>query len=652
MSDYDERFFDTEAALPAGARSYIRRAVDDTLPEVLGRGELCYIVTARQTGKTSLIVRTTPLLARVGTSVAMVDLSRLGTQMTIEQWYFGMLEQIGEDLGLSEELDAFWEGHTAYGPLDRWARALKDVVLPARTGRVVIFIDEIGVVSRIHNFSPDEFFAALRSWSQRGDDPEFSRLTFCLVGSVPPLSLYSGFGLPVFNVGRRIDLDDFTRKEVDGLSEGLVESGRDEETAGHLLDRIHLWTHGHPYLTQKFCREIAARPEIQSDEDVDRLCADLFFKNPRMNDEHNLTPIADQLSELAQVDGPGGIKALELYRKIYSKSAGVRDEERDPNVDTLRTLGVVRRDGERLVVRNRIYEEVFDLGFIDKVMQTSESRREVAALRKKVGRIVAGALVVCFIFLSLVVWTLGQKDKAEKSRANSEIALNCVRVEIFKLIKIDNDNTNSFLDDLLRYTTVRKPLEDRLRGIIQRFEQRANSKAHDGEDPLFLILAAATKNLYGHFLNNVHEYADALNQCHDAVVFQRRALDLELPPRLEHLADLSLYYGELAEAQREIGQPGAGKETESVRAALWKDNPEELYKGAMRLNYNYPYQAKEVMTWAFKRGFRNVVRLKEDRDRLTKEDRERLETLLNAFRANSEYRPFFDILDRPERHTK
>src|SRR5207237_7379159 len=91
--------------------------------------------------------------------------------------------------------------------------------------RLVIFIDEIDLVRGLP-FSTDEFFAGIREcYNRRTRDPEFRRLTFCLLGVAAPSDLIRDRRLTPFNIGRRIELTDFTPTEAAQLAIGL-EVGR------------------------------------------------------------------------------------------------------------------------------------------------------------------------------------------------------------------------------------------------------------------------------------------------------------------------------------------------------------------------------------------------------------------------------------------
>src|SRR5205085_839556 len=116
--------------------------------------------------------------------------------------------------------------------------------------RLVIAIDEIDAVRSLP-FSTDEFFAALRDcYNRRRQEPEFQRLTFCLLGVATPSDLIQDTRTTPFNIGRRIDLIDFSAAEAAPLAGGLR---REEPTGRALLERLLYWTGGHPYLTQRLC---------------------------------------------------------------------------------------------------------------------------------------------------------------------------------------------------------------------------------------------------------------------------------------------------------------------------------------------------------------------------------------------------------------
>src|SRR3954452_24738917 len=91
-------FFIAGGTLRHDAPSYVERRADAELLTGLRGGEFCYVLTARQMGKSSLMVRTTDKLRQAGIEVVTLDLTSIGQNLTADQWYEGLIGRVGQQL--------------------------------------------------------------------------------------------------------------------------------------------------------------------------------------------------------------------------------------------------------------------------------------------------------------------------------------------------------------------------------------------------------------------------------------------------------------------------------------------------------------------------------------------------------------------------
>jgi WD40 repeat protein len=359
-------------------------------------------------GKSSLMVRAAMRLRAEGAAVAVLDLASLGRNLSVEQWYHGMISRIGRQLDLEEEIEDLWRREAGrLSPLQRWEAAIERIVLPRTRGPVVIFIDEIDVVGSLP-FPTDEFFAFLRScYNRRTEEASFSRLTFCLIGVASPADLISDPRLTPFNIGRRIELNDFTETEASVLAAGLGPKGAGEAA----LRRVLYWTGGHPYMTQRLCR--AALEEAAAASGgvgaptavlVDQVCARAFLSRRPWEQEEHLLFVRDRM--LRGSNDTAGL--LELYGRIRrGRRVADDDDQANPHLVPLRLAGIVRAAGGRLRVRNRIYAAVFDDAWITANMPDAERQRQRAAFRRGILRtlLASGAVMAVVAGIRAVaVW--------------------------------------------------------------------------------------------------------------------------------------------------------------------------------------------------------------------------------------------------------
>ena len=357
LSEGTEEHFHVSGTLRHDAPCYVEREADRDLLQGLLKGEFCYVLTSRQMGKSSLMARTANRLRERNEHVVTLDLTAIGQNVSVEQWYDGLLGRIGRRLDLENELDEYWLAQQRMNPVRRFFAALREVVLTRCSGRVVLFVDELDVVRSLP-FETDEFFAAIREcYNRRAEDAELNRLSFCLLGVATPSGLVANHHLTPFNIGKRVVLTDFKLSELAPLADGL---GQARELAARLMERVFFWTNGQPYLTQRLCQAVL-KHQATSDEKVDALCFELFLSSRASERDDNLIFVRERVLR-SQV----GIKVLrETYGRITNEAMTTPDDEDDPAINELLLAGLIASAKGKLRIRNRIYDQVFSNAWWD-----------------------------------------------------------------------------------------------------------------------------------------------------------------------------------------------------------------------------------------------------------------------------------------------
>jgi len=388
-------FFQADGTLPPNSPSYIARAADTELFQQLLAGRYCYILTSRQSGKSSLISRTVERLHQASIAGAIVDLSRIGAQATPEQWYFGLVIQLANELHLAIDPHEWWRRHGRVGPVLRFTNFLHDFVLEQIAEPVVIFVDNVDTALTL-DFR-DDFFAAIRAmYNARANDPDYNRLTFVLAGVAMPAELIRDRARTPFNIGYAIKLPDFRRAEARSFEHALerIYPGQGRR----MLDRVFAWTRGHPYLTQKVCLAIARpRRGVWADEHIDRLIDQLFFA-PDADDDSNLQFVHDSVEA-----APDQRRLLRLYQRVYARERVVEDQ-RSAVQQRLDLIGLVRAEHGLLRVSNAIYRHVFDQHWISANMPRNWLR--IAAVC---------AVLLALLALAGTLWIVESQQQQERA---------------------------------------------------------------------------------------------------------------------------------------------------------------------------------------------------------------------------------------------
>ncbi|MBD1867267.1 AAA-like domain-containing protein [Cyanobacteria bacterium FACHB-471] len=384
--------FQIGGALSKDDPGYIKRPADDELMAALDRNELCLVLAPRQTGKSSLIVRTWKKLNGNGKCAGIVDLQSLGSEQDENQWFSSIIFQIGQSLRLNTDAIEWWE-EQKIAPTQRFMTFLENVVLSECDGQVVIFFDEVDSILNLP-FS-DDFFTCLRSlYNFRATKSKLNNLTFVLVGVTTASNLIKARSRTPFNIGKSIELNDFSLESMRSLEKDL---GTDST---FLVERIFYWTNGQPFLVIKLAAAVISWS--QEERTINRLNREVkknFFDCQVEHDTH-FRFIEDYL-----LDGDSSevSRILAEYQNIL-EGRKVYAVETSPIHNRLKLSGIVKFEGtiksrnKKIIPRNRIYKKIFNLEWIERVytktinnlIKGNKASEELSELEKRISKAIRG----------------------------------------------------------------------------------------------------------------------------------------------------------------------------------------------------------------------------------------------------------------------
>ncbi|MGB5722042.1 MAG: AAA-like domain-containing protein [Woeseiaceae bacterium] len=378
--DATGEFFSVGAPLHPVRAGYIRRKADDLLYDTVISGRYAHVLAPDRTGKSSLVAATAARLENNGCKIAVLDLQQIGVRDgggDAGRWYYNVVYRLMRQLRIRYDLQSWWQDKSILSNRQRLLEFYSEILLQSVPERIVVFIDEIQSIEAL-SFA-DQLLASIRAaHNARTTDPDFSRLSFVLLGECDPVNLVEEAELSPFNVTQPIVLNDFTREELDLFATEL-NLGEKEATAA--LDRIYYWTCGQPYLSQKLARAIA-RDAAAEDviEHIDRIATQQLAGRAALNSEPHMSHIHRAIVN----DEKRKEALLNLYGKIR-KGVDVAADLGSPLQRRLMAIGLLEIDQDgNLCVRNRLYARVF----------TARWANENLPVRLRVPAMVLGGLVL------------------------------------------------------------------------------------------------------------------------------------------------------------------------------------------------------------------------------------------------------------------
>ena len=355
--------------LVPGKNVYITRPEDEMVYRLLLSGQYINILTSRQMGKSSLIANVAGRLEENGFIVAVFEITEIGISIDSTDWYKTLMQLIASGLDIENDIniEEWWEANPAKTNNQKLIEFFKHEVCCRLQAPVIIVLDEIDYTLRMP--FADELFIAIRAiHNSRWKEPLFNNLTFCLAGVATAAELIKSPSITPYNIGRTIELRDFDF-ERDNLKLLSAKLNKDIKIGETILKQIMIWTDGHPFLTTNFCNQFIEReyyhPELSgSSKDIVEGIAGKAVSSKFaaiQSDEHFKTIV----NILSRAQSRPDI--LDIYRLVYLDAYGETDQT-DLSYALLKLSGLIKRtDENRLIVRNQLYRNIFDLGWISKV---------------------------------------------------------------------------------------------------------------------------------------------------------------------------------------------------------------------------------------------------------------------------------------------
>jgi hypothetical protein len=250
LPEFDPRSLDEldepGGSIRLGDHFYIERHSDEKLKRnIVKNGETVTIRASRQTGKSSLLARGIHHAHSIA-NIVYIDLQSIEHREfeSADDFLKYFASTITRKLRMDEDVvNKIWQ--QKLGSQDKLVKVMEEHVLPTSDRQIILAMDEADRLLTVPFHS--DFFALMRSWhNNRAVDPLWNKLNLAMVIATEPYLLISNPNQSPFNVGVKLNPEDFNPEQVQDLNHrhGDPIKERDMPTFFELLS-------GHPYLTRK-----------------------------------------------------------------------------------------------------------------------------------------------------------------------------------------------------------------------------------------------------------------------------------------------------------------------------------------------------------------------------------------------------------------
>lgn len=355
----ENQFYQVGGSLPLKAPSYVKRPADDQYYQALLNREFCYVLNARQTGKTSLKIQTMARLKKHNIRCVTIDLGLIGTRyLSSQQFYASFLGLLAKGLKLSISVGKWWRENEHLSYRKRLNYFFETIIFKEIKEPLIIFVDEVDTILNFEFSCQDFFIFIFQCYEKRVIDPKYQRLNFSILGTGNFLELTNNIQDHPFILGQHIMLTNFTFKEAEPLLLGLNNIiANPEET----LNNILIWTGGQPFLTQKVCQLLGVYCQQKNEANkiidsrwLNQFVHDKIIQNWEIQDDpEHLKTIQDRILNVKYFQS-----TLKLYQEIL-QGKKVEFLNTQEHID-LSLSGLVTHKTDMFHINNRICQTIFN----------------------------------------------------------------------------------------------------------------------------------------------------------------------------------------------------------------------------------------------------------------------------------------------------
>ncbi len=243
----------TGGAVPLDSEFYLARPTDDEFRQAIARRDSIVLVKGpRQTGKTSLLARGLHHARTLDAHIVYTDFNLFSESVFESHGAFmdALADAVRDQLDLPSSANEY---APLADPNSRLERFLRRDVLKALDHPLVWGMDGVDRLFRLPY--GESVFALMRSWHESRSllpDGPWRQLTLAISICTEPYLYIRNMNQSPFNVGTRLEIDDFTMQEVATLNRQYDSPLRSDSE----LKEFHELLGGHPFLSHQGLHEM------------------------------------------------------------------------------------------------------------------------------------------------------------------------------------------------------------------------------------------------------------------------------------------------------------------------------------------------------------------------------------------------------------